>query len=455
MACFVGCASAGSLCPACGIGSVMARPGRPRERDRGASLPPGFGGQLQLSFTIRSSSMWPGQMASWPCMQPMPGMMFDQFGQLVAQSQHGARSQTVGHGLFSQAAAMTSPEMQHMANQQHLLQSQQCQFAAAMQQMPAVPLQQVPSPSMGHIPLALQGVQSSGVPPTQPPPIPAQATPAVTDPSGFHDDQPKLSTSYRVLGMVWKFGARASIPKKVRTSCVHACDPTEWTLLRLSLLGEDETDALVFLVSGIRPTTRVSDLNCRTKGALRTIVSTEARRVMKAQPERLVGLAHDLSNLFQEALRLGYKLRDFPPALASTLDPQGQQTPPQSQLVEVSAASLPSQEDTIRQQAAKRRRVLALGDEEDQGPHTATDSNEDPTPLIEIEPDSGRGKTSLVLDENGKEQPPEQKQPRSGVDLGAMDPKVLGQLQAFLQKEAEKRQGDLPSRIEILTNGNG
>ena len=83
-------------------------------------------------------------------------------------------------------------------------------------------------------------------------------------------------------------------------------------MFRLSRLSEMELDALIFVLSGISPSTKIADLDCKTKGELRQLIATEGKRVQKAQPERLAPLAHDLSNVVQVALQLGMSQTDLP-----------------------------------------------------------------------------------------------------------------------------------------------
>ena len=203
------------------------------------------------------------------------------------------QNQLLPPNMQTPASSMTgpSPWQPGMMMQPQFMPSP-CGLAAQPGTQPqAIVAMAPPHPGAGAVPLALPAPPLEGL---------------------FADDDHKLSTSYRMLGAIFKNGPRGTIPKKVRSSCIHRHDPGEWTLFRLSLLEEAETDCLVYVISGIKPCTRISDLHCRTKGQLRDAIAGEARRVAAAQPERLRGLAHDLSNVVREALRLGFDADDLP-----------------------------------------------------------------------------------------------------------------------------------------------
>ena len=99
-----------------------------------------------------------------------------------------------------------------------------------------------------------------------------------------NDDHTKLSTSYRSIGCIFKFGARATLPKKRRMSCLVRMDPDQWTIFRMARLEEAEIDCLVYAVTGVHPMTKLSDLNCKTKGQFRNMMAKEGHRVQRAQP---------------------------------------------------------------------------------------------------------------------------------------------------------------------------
>ena len=212
------------------------------------------------------------------------------------------QNQLLPPNMQTPASSMTgpSPWQPGMMMQPQFMPSP-CGLAAQPGTQPqAIVAMAPPHPGAGAVPLALPAPPLEGL---------------------FADDDHKLSTSYRMLGAIFKNGPRGTIPKKVRSSCIHRHDPGEWTLFRLSLLEEAETDCLVYVISGIKPCTRISDLHCRTKGQLRDAIAGEARRVAAAQPERLRGLAHDLSNVVREALRLGFDADDLPKGFLKSMSP--------------------------------------------------------------------------------------------------------------------------------------
>ena len=175
------------------------------------------------------------------------------------------------------------------------------------------------------------------------------------------DDNQKLSTSYRVLGLMWKHGTRATIPKKIRGASIIRSNPVEWTVFRMAQLDEEQTDALLFVCSGVRPSTRIADLGTKTKGELKNAIAREAARVQKAQPERLSGTAHDLKNIILEALRLGYDLMDLPPTVR---EKYSRNTPLARQPLAIedtpalpNVAEPPLVEELLSTHAQKRRRL--------------------------------------------------------------------------------------------------
>ena len=53
------------------------------------------------------------------------------------------------------------------------------------------------------------------------------------------DDDKKISTSYRSLGLPHIVGPRNCPPKRFRQSLINSCDPDVWGMIRLSGLGEE------------------------------------------------------------------------------------------------------------------------------------------------------------------------------------------------------------------------
>ena len=220
---------------------------------------------------------------------------------MIAQPHY---SQTGGR-IFTQINAVQGQHFVTVAGQQRMVgeMRDQLPYASGLQQAtPQVP--QHVFQQMHHPLFSCQPVPSALPPP------PMNPTPPVY--KDDKDDHQKLSTSYRILGMQWQYGPRSVIPKKVKSSCIMRWNPVEWTVFRFSVIDDDELDCLLFVLTGIKPTTRIADLAVRTKGELRKTIADEAARVHAAQPERSTGLAHDLSNVIVEAIRLGYKVEYLP-----------------------------------------------------------------------------------------------------------------------------------------------
>ena len=81
----------------------------------------------------------------------------------------------------------------------------------------------------------------------------------------FVDDDRKLSTAYRSLGCSWMVGEGRCCPKKFRMSLITSCNSAEYPMVRLSQLGEEQIDMLLYILTGILPSTRTQDLGCTCK----------------------------------------------------------------------------------------------------------------------------------------------------------------------------------------------
>ena len=249
--------------------------GRPHSRSVGSSLPLGFGGQRPVSHWLSHSAMQPHPQQNpfaWP-----PQMLASQ-----PAPQYGQQPMMVGGGMhpFMMQQAMMQPQMMPASFPGAVLsrtQSMQGADSAFMQiQHQAVPGQMNMQDSMSQHATSVGPMAGPSPAPLVPQPQglalagqPAQPGPHVAAAAGAQiDDDHKLSTSYRVLGSMFKHGLRATIPKKMRVSAMVRVDPNEWTIFRMSLLDECQTDCLLYILSAVRPSTRISDLSCKTKGHL-------------------------------------------------------------------------------------------------------------------------------------------------------------------------------------------
>ena len=105
--------------------------GRPRERDRGASLPPGFGGQTTLCFKATLTAMNPSHFGV-PGAFSWPGAQFNPMAwQHAATSpQQSMFSQTgIGPMMMFRSAGVAGLDMQQLAFQQQLSRPQASQPA--------------------------------------------------------------------------------------------------------------------------------------------------------------------------------------------------------------------------------------------------------------------------------------------------------------------------------------
>ena len=279
----------------------------------------------------------------------------------------------------------------------------------------------------------------------------------------FGDDDQRISTAYRVLGCSWKNGVRATVPKKLKGSVATYMDEEEWSMFRLSLLDDSETDMLLFILTGIPPVSRLSDLHIKTKGEFRRALSKEGKRVQKAQPERLSGLAHDLSNLETVAIKLGYDKAWLPKYRVPTPKdgPSFYHTPDARDMRGSDASSSTANNLVIAEppstaQLAKRPRLSAKttpqirqGETESNDKKSprlsATIANQadDPPPtLTPGEEDEFSGERTQPEDEN-----------TLGDSLAKMDPEAKKQLMVLLRKDQARHEAATAELLGQLDGG--
>ena len=81
----------------------------------------------------------------------------------------------------------------------------------------------------------------------------------------------------------------------------------------MSKLSEEQLDELVYIYSGLTPRTRMTELECDTKGDLRALFCLEAAKCFRLCPSRAQGLAPDMSNSHTIARQLGMPLEEMRP----------------------------------------------------------------------------------------------------------------------------------------------
>ena len=86
-------------------------------------------------------------------------------------------------------------------------------------------------------------------------------------------------------------------------------------MLKLASLDDSKIDLMLFCVSGLTPSTRVSDFGVGTKGAARQSVARMYKQKQKRCPERLALLSEELDNLLHVAMRLGFPIDELDPKL--------------------------------------------------------------------------------------------------------------------------------------------
>jgi len=174
----------------------------------------------------------------------------------------------------------------------------------------------------------------------------------------FDDDERRLSTTYASLGMAWHYGKTRTTVKKFRASLITACNSDEFPMVRMSQLTDEQTDILLFVLTGVGPNTKVCDLGCTYKKDARKACRSQYIVRLRRNASRLSALSEELDNLGMIAIRLGYAPEWFSPELKGAYD--------QSALGQaLSRPSASSDANVGKQQVQKKLRCL--GDKDDDG----------------------------------------------------------------------------------------
>ena len=269
-------------------------------------------------------------------------------------------------GMLSQAHCLQTPALTVMQGRSLMFPGASGIPTHAWCSQPNLHYQQFPQ--LPDMPRQIPAALHDAVPPADEPVVKTSA-----------DDKVKLSTAYRMLGAVWRHGVRATIPKKLRGSCINHTDPDTWTVYRLSQIDDVQTDCLLYMICGMKPTTRISDLCCKNKGELKGCIKLEAKRIQKAQPERMSGLAHDLNNVVQEAVRLGFDINDLPDGARSAFLPHPAKGPSLQNTLSIEdgcessseskdggdlaeGVAVPRPEELLQRRICKKRKVATMED---------------------------------------------------------------------------------------------
>ena len=135
----------------------------------------------------------------------------------------------------------------------------------------------------------------------------------------FADDNKKISSTYKCLGWAHGIGEKKCTPKRFRSSTATCCDPDDYPMVRTSQLSEEEVDCLVFILTGVAPDTRLTDIGCVTKGDLRDSLRAQYNVKNRKNPTRLQVMGSELDNLVVVAHKMGYPMRLFTSAARSHL----------------------------------------------------------------------------------------------------------------------------------------
>ena len=132
----------------------------------------------------------------------------------------------------------------------------------------------------------------------------------------YQDDARKLSTTYKALGIPHVHGVKRVTTKKFRSTLINACNSDEFSMVKLSQLSEEETDVLLYILTGVLPDTKVTDLGAVTKGDARDGMRKIYLSKLKRNLSRLNVLSEELDNILGVGLRLGYPVDLLTPETA-------------------------------------------------------------------------------------------------------------------------------------------
>ena len=116
----------------------------------------------------------------------------------------------------------------------------------------------------------------------------------------------QLHQNYKFIGGAHIHGQRNIVPISLRMRALEYIDESEWNVMRTQGLSDFAVDLLMYAVTGCLPTLRLAVVRATTKSRLFELLKKEAMRLKKHFPNRLQGLASDLSNLEQVVVQLGF-----------------------------------------------------------------------------------------------------------------------------------------------------
>jgi len=244
--------------------------GRLRNRDKGCSTPPGFGGQASLD--------------SWFGMQPQPFAQPGCMNWVMAGGQ-----QFLQNPVPVQQAQQFYPPVPFYQPGMPVPMQAQCQ-QPPIQGHQVLPLPQQPQMQAFISGTAEQTSSSRQKRPT----TPVQDADSSSDESSDHKSRPSkkyrknsISSSYRNLGGSHIRGMKKVLPLSDRKHTIEFIDP-DFNFIRLNTLREEAVDQLIFITVGCVPTLRGSDvikMRGGKKHALLELFKKEADRLLKSSPE--------------------------------------------------------------------------------------------------------------------------------------------------------------------------
>ena len=396
-----------SICP---MSPTVAMP-RPKQADRFASLPLGWGGQRLLGSYFPKAPAPAMQPCGWLAAQQ--GFALQQPAQQQQQQQHFV-PQMQNPGNFQMQTLMPSPG-NFMPNPGNFMPA--CQVTPNGNFMPAQACQVTPNQGnfMPQLQNGLHMLPAPTVDARQAAPSPATTRGRSRTPrkrrtrtktrslSSSSSRSPtrsskkaasvsdKLSSCYKYMGEIHYHGNRHCVPLNCRLGWITDLQP-DINMLRIHSLEETQVYQLIYVLTNVPPTMRVSATRAKTKSALLALLKQEYDRITADQPTRKHMLSPDFTNLQDVAVKLGYdvtmipkmpkftercsssldQVASFPPSSGFLRNPEvlalpapdsqpadaGPSSAPSSQLLEAEAAQLALAK--MKQELAEMQRALQL-----------------------------------------------------------------------------------------------
>ena len=126
------------------------------------------------------------------------------------------------------------------------------------------------------------------------------------------DDNKRLSSKHKQLGLHWQVGQPTACTTKFRISLCTACSSEGFDFLTLAQMEDEKVDLLCFNLTNLSPDFPVVYFGSAILGEIRTMVRRCHLNILRNNPSRLQGLSNEFDNVAAMAVR-----NHFPVALLS------------------------------------------------------------------------------------------------------------------------------------------